>query len=255
MEKREIEIELRRWFVRGCSYHSGIELLNKVGVPAYITAIFLKHRGKPSKRLETALYSILDNVDCFSLQAKMNWLCFDLSMFEREKQTDNILKEDSPPVLVENVTEENTEQDTEEKENTIEPGEILELRQEAKNLHKRQSYLHSLMCEAAKNNRKKEAYQLARELMEEVIPRLDAIYNQIREWKETGIVPNPPSPDGFKKGVELMKRRESLRTRILKLKKLLSSKLEERIRQRYENEILDKIKELKELEEVLENAL
>lgn len=106
----------------------------------------------------------------------------------------------------------------EENTKKIEPLVITGLRSEAKALHKRHSYLHAKLTIVQSNQ---ERFELAKMIMEKVIPALDDIYDQIREWESTGTLPNEPDHDqeALKKGALMYKKLESLRPRISKLKK------------------------------------
>ncbi len=75
------------------------------------------------------------------------------------------------------------------------PEELVALRDRAIELHKRQSQVHPNMATAAKAGDKKQAYLLARELMEDIIPALDSIYDSVRTWQETGKLPSASAGD------------------------------------------------------------
>lgn len=66
------------------------------------------------------------------------------------------------------------------------PAAIEELYHRAIGLHKRESLVHAQMGVAARAGKRKEAYELAREIMEEVRPALDGIYDAVREWQKSG---------------------------------------------------------------------
>jgi len=66
------------------------------------------------------------------------------------------------------------------------PDEIMELRERAIELHKRESLVHGQMGVAARAGKQKVAYELAKEIMEEIRPELDGIYDAVREWETSG---------------------------------------------------------------------
>ena len=103
-----------------------------------------------------------------------------------------------------------------------EPVEIKNLRDAAKKLHKRHSFLHAKLT-SADNDEKR--LLIAKEIMEVVIPGLDQTYLTIRTFENTGILPSTPGEDStaLKKGALMYKRMESLRPRISRVKKWLRS--------------------------------
>lgn len=139
-----------------------------------------------------------------------------------------------------------------------EPATITALRAEAKLLHKRQADLKgrlNLMAEDSDNFTDAQRAEVAREIMEEVIPALDNIYDQIRSWKSTGQMPKPSNEqDIIQETVAKMnKLQKILPPRISKLKKYLREKkrngkeLSEKELQTYRSELLDKETELAKL--------
>jgi hypothetical protein len=126
-----------------------------------------------------------------------------------------------------------------------EPDEIKQLREKAKGFHKLQSYHHAKLRNATTDE---ERYEQSQIIMEEIIPEIDAIYNVIREWKKTDVVLVVPQTREFDRAVKMMKKRESLRTRLIKLKSHLRKKvLDNQKRFQYEQELEAKTKELAEL--------
>lgn len=66
------------------------------------------------------------------------------------------------------------------------PDEIMALRERAIELHKQESLAHGQMGVEARAGNKKQAYELAHEIMEVIRPELDDIYDAVREWEATG---------------------------------------------------------------------
>ena len=67
-----------------------------------------------------------------------------------------------------------------------EPAEIFRLRATAKTLHKREAAVHAQMRLATE---RAERYQCAREIMVDIRPELDEIYQKIGDFKTSGLVP------------------------------------------------------------------
>lgn len=130
------------------------------------------------------------------------------------------------------------------------PIEVLQLRDRGKNLLKQQSRLHALLCAAQTDQ---ERYEIAREMMEDVIPQIDFIYNSVRDWEKTGVAPLSDRENIVRSTVEKMQRLESLRTRVARVKMWLEGKkiLSPTDRQRYEQEVAVKELEMAEIRQEL----
>ncbi len=134
----------------------------------------------------------------------------------------------------------------------VEPAAIQTLRQQAIPLHKRYSHLKAQLHQMAVDQTKysdADRYTLAKEIMLEVLPQTDAIYDQIRHWEKEGQLPVAPNNPIVQQTVEKMQKVYSLRPRISRLKGWLKKpNVPASKRQQYEQELLDKEIELKELE-------
>lgn len=130
-----------------------------------------------------------------------------------------------------------------------EPEAILRLREKAIPFHKQYSHLKAeLYAEAIrKRPSKRKLLVIAREIMNETLPKLDAIYDQIREWQRTGEVPDMPRPIIVEETVQKMLQVNSLRSRISHLRRRLKGQMEAMGRLQYENEIKEKEAALAEL--------
>lgn len=146
------------------------------------------------------------------------------------------------------------------------PSALWELYQEAVGLHKRQAHLHPLMCDAAVRGEKKKAREMAGQIMEEIVPRLDEIYDVAREWGASGKLPSmSQQSDIVKETVEKMRRMEYCKQRVSRIKKWLADgertmtvegkkqvvRLTEVELQGLRNEMLERQLEEKEIREVL----
>jgi len=119
--------------------------------------------------------------------------------------------------------------------------------QQAKELHKRQSYVHALMVNATTDE---DRAQHAIELMETITPQLDALYDRMRNPEPTtaytfkyevqGYDQNEPAAD--------LKKLLSLRTRISKLNKIIPEAKSLERRKELEAELAAKIAEKERIE-------
>lgn len=134
-----------------------------------------------------------------------------------------------------------------------EPTSVLMLREEGKKLKKRESFVHAqLVSEAFAEANEKKLYYQAREMMEEIHPRLDDIYDTIREYEQDGVLPPDEKQKVISDAVEKMNKRTNMRTRIYRLgKKLKNKNLPSEDRQRYEEEIKEKEASIVEIEQFL----
>lgn len=130
-----------------------------------------------------------------------------------------------------------------------EPEAILQLRKKAIPLHKQYSYLKAVLHTEATSPRpsKRKLMLVCREIMNEVLPALDGIYDQIREWQHTGEVPDAPRPLVVEETVQKMLQVNSLRSRISHLRRRLKGKPEGLDRLQCENDINEKEAALAEL--------
>jgi hypothetical protein len=131
----------------------------------------------------------------------------------------------------------------------MEPQVIQELRQEQKELLKRRDKIHAELCLIAQQpesqQRKKELYERAEELMSKIIPRLDSVYASIQRFNETGEIPREESG----KDLALYKKINSLRSSLSRFRRLQRSNSDQVKAQYYEHKILTvqtKIEAIKE---------
>lgn len=212
-----------QWLEAGCPYLSGVELYRQVGGD-YPISYFLGYENASfvpdtiERRLEYALRIALqtlpdDAPEIPSLQTG------------HAEVANNIAPSANPA--------------------PIEPAPIQQLRAEAKELHKRQAYLHAQLSIV---ERQEVRAELVVEIMETVIPRLDAIYDHIRGYEDTGELPTaaPNNRDGYI--IERMLRRNSLKSRISKIKSLLKKAMEDVAKAKLKNELLEKQVELQGIE-------
>jgi hypothetical protein len=129
---------------------------------------------------------------------------------------------------------------------TVEPATIQLLRSEAKLLHKTHSLVHARMVDATKDEMR---YGFAKQIMEEIIPSLDAIYDKIRGWQDTGELPPATTSNRDRYIIEKMLRRNSLKSRISRINSTMGKGMNEVEKMKLQKELLEKEVELKEIDE------
>lgn len=134
-----------------------------------------------------------------------------------------------------------------------EPNSIILLREEGRKMKKRESFVHAhLVAEAFAEADPAKLFELAKEMMEDIHPRLDDIYDTIREYERDGTLPPDEKQKVIADAVKKMSRRDNMRTRIYRLRKMLKDpELPDEDRQRYEAEITEKEQGIKEIENFL----
>jgi hypothetical protein len=135
-----------------------------------------------------------------------------------------------------------------------EPPEIVSLKKEAIKLHKKHSTLKGLLIAAADQDKYSDAdrYEIARQIMEETIPKLDGIYATIRTWEKDGSIPAIGKSEIIRETVAKMKEIQSLRPAISRLKtRLKKETLSDVDRQDLELRLLEKQSRLGSLEDEL----
>lgn len=210
------------WFKKDCPYYEGVAIYRQTGGPypsqmfeQYLTGHFVP--DDVEKRLKYAL-------ECYL----------------------NANQDEAAPQEEEDSEAPDQETHTTK---TEEPKAISNLRESAKPLHKRQAMLHSELRVADSD---KKRLEIASEIMENIIPDLDGIYDRIREWQNTGELPSETSTiDAVQDTVKKMLHVASLKSRISRLTGFMKKQLSAADRQKYEEEKLEKEIELAELEAIL----
>ncbi len=116
----------------------------------------------------------------------------------------------------------------------------------ARPLHKLHSHHHALLVSATTDETRAEQ---ARKIMEEIIPNLDAIYDAARNGD-----PHPPAPSSQaeKSGVDLIRRLQSLRTRVARIRnQLLPAVLNLARKAELEKELETKLAEITRIEKIV----
>lgn len=130
----------------------------------------------------------------------------------------------------------------------IEPQSIAVLRAKLKHAHKRHDEANGRLHAATDNETR---YQIAREIMEDITPYLDAGYAQIREYHSTGKEPAAKVEDSaLVSAGKDFKKIKSLQPRISRLKKwILDESNSAEIREGFRTELIDKELELEKLKQ------
>jgi hypothetical protein len=129
------------------------------------------------------------------------------------------------------------------------PDAIMELRERAIELHKRESLVHGQMGVAAKAGKKKQAYELAREIMEDIRPSLDGIYDAVREWEQSGkLPPAPVRNDAVKEAMELAKRLKYCNERVSRIGSWIRDGYRERTVQGQKAKVILDAKDIQQLD-------
>lgn len=228
--------EIQKWFAQKGSYLQGVNLYRRCGGP-YPNRTFEGYEDAPYVPDET------ENLLRSALLAYLE--LHQEPLQDGAGEEEDVPLNDSDEVFSTNKIKKPYRPKTEQ-----EPAEIQRLRLEARLLHKKHALLHArLMDEELEKNR----LSLIREMMEEVIPALDGIYDDIREWQSTGELPKAGerNADVVAETVQKMLRRDSLKSRISRLKSMLKKKLPDAERMNYEKELLEKEVEKKGIEEEL----
>ena len=102
---------------------------------------------------------------------------------------------------------------------TAEPASIQAIRRKAILQLKKRDALRAQLAVVPSDQ---ERFEIAQELMEEVIPTIDRLYDQIHQFEETGEVVREDQQSIIQQTVQKMQRIQSLRPRISRLKNWLT---------------------------------
>jgi hypothetical protein len=104
-----------------------------------------------------------------------------------------------------------------------EPEIVSQLRQKGRKLKKEEAYLHAQLVTTAQHPDQSKLYELSSAIME-IEYELDDVYGQIRRYEEKGELPIDNRRQLINEVVEKMKRRDSIRPRIYRIKKELQKR-------------------------------
>jgi hypothetical protein len=215
--------QIQKWFDEEGSYMNGVALMGLAGYDNRRFQIYLSAAFVP-----------------YDIQQRLNSL---LSSYLIEHPAEEALEK----------TEVRASPSTYSIPQKNEPDAILALREKAKKWHKKQAMLHAEMRSAALAEDEKKTYEYAREIMEDVIPTLDEIYDNIRKFQETGELPSlAATNDIVAQTVQKMERLYSFRSRVSRLKgKIKKGGEDDNTIQKWKKELLEKELEIKRLENEL----
>lgn len=216
------------WYELGCDYTEGVHLLRHYGRSIAQFESYLKG-GYISDYIRDSLKNEIDK----------------LPILEENDKTQTIYRDAQTHLDIENDSRNRPQNDAK----TQEPHEISLLREEARRLHKQEAVLHEQLHAATD---KETRGNIAREKICVVAPRLDAIYDKIREWETTGNVQKSEPKKLFGDAESLKTEKEkindlwleklSIEPRLSKIKKNAACK----------DEIIEKFERLKLIHEKLE---
>jgi hypothetical protein len=107
-----------------------------------------------------------------------------------------------------------------------EPDSVADLRAQGKSWKKRESFIHAQLVTTSQlppsPEREKKLLELATELMEEITPELDRIYDSIREFERTGKAPLSNEAQIVKDTVLKFKKRDSVGTLVYRIRARLA---------------------------------
>lgn len=191
-----MKAEVQKWYNEGSNYYKGVMLLRSVGASTESFESLLNESYIPTAKRQL-------------LEAAINALCN--RPFEKTKIHDTIAIR-------------NTQYIIHNKQYSIikdeEPLVITAMRDKAKLLHKLHADHHAQLHAATDDEQR---FPIIVSIMEEIIPQLDNIYEQIRDYQSNGILPNQTVlseknyETGVKEGIEKFQRLMNLKSRISKL--------------------------------------
>lgn len=126
------------------------------------------------------------------------------------------------------------------------PKEIIELRRKRYLLYEEYRSIKEQMANVPEDSSTgdNQRYELAYKLMEEVLPEITSISDIIKEWESKGKVPLAKIKEDVRWTIGMMKKRESLRSSISRLKSQLKKEKKEKKRYSLERDIEEKQNEL-----------
>jgi hypothetical protein len=160
------------------------------------------------------------------------------------------LQHAAPGILAAKESGESAASETEKAARAEEPEWIAGLRERAKYLHKQEAMRHA---EMRVSGEREVRYACASEIMRDIRPKLDTIYDAIRHWEATGEVPmGEKAAQAAEEQSSDFQKRLNLRSRVSRIKTLLKgSTLSEKRRKGLEWELEEKEVLLKTVNERL----
>ena len=210
---------IKEWLNNGGSFRQGLDLLREHGTAA-----------------DLRVFRSYENAT-FILPSVKNKLIEYLKRYVPAEEPVEVIER---PVVIQQAKEE--------------PEQVTNLRARGRALKKEESYYHALLVQAAQEEdtpeRKKKLARLAETILE-IELELDEVYGDIRAYENKGIIPITDKQKIIDETVLKMKKRNSLKSRISKIKTLLKGQLEESEKLALTLESEQKQKQLTALEEEL----
>lgn len=227
--------EIQQWFQRGEIFGFGYTLLARTASSPKTLASLQKYVGLsvvPERAKGTLSYALLQYLKANKQHLTKN-PTIEQEMSETPSNTDELA--DAKRIAQERLSE---------------PTAIAVLRARSKIWWDRYALAKGMLQiepDAAKR------YDLAKEIMEEITPALDDIYDTIRSYEQDGTIPGGAKTSHIvQETIKKYKRVLNLRTKISPLKKKLDKKLSDADRAKGEKQLLDYELELRGLENELD---
>lgn len=136
---------------------------------------------------------------------------------------------------------------------STEPNAVAETRSRVRQLKKRESFLHAQLVTTSQQPESEERKEQLHDLAGQILGlefEIDGLWDQIREYEQSGTLPVAGADRIRRETVEMMKERDSLRSQIYKLKKKIA-KAEGAQQIKLKSDLADKQQALASLEDVL----
>jgi hypothetical protein len=185
-----MKAEVQKWYNEGSNFYKGVMLLRSVGASTESFESLLNESYIPTAKRQL-------------LEAAINALCNrpfaiirQLAQIDEPKRNNRNSKSDGEPPV------------------------ITAMRDKAKLLHKLHADQHAQLHAATDDEQR---LPIILSIMEDIIPQLDDLYDQIRAYQSDGVLPNETVlseknyETGVKEGIEKFQRLINLKSRISKL--------------------------------------
>jgi len=227
--------EIQHWFQRGKVFGMGYTLLARTAFMPKTLAILQSYVG----------LSVVPN----SAKGTLEYALLEYLKANKEHLTDNDTIEQELQEKPSNVDElADAKRIAQERLN--EPTAIAVLRARSKIWWDRYALAKGMMQIATTDQQR---YELAKEIMEEITPALDDIYDSIRSYEQDGTVPGGAKVSHVvKETIVKYKRVINLRTKVSRLRKKLEGKLSAGGKAEGEKKLLDYELELRGIENELD---
>lgn len=163
---------INQWKLSGCPFVEGVKIYREKCGNTRLLAIFEQHQknGYIPDYFKNQLYQELQNLENAGQ-------LIDVPPPPPKKED----QPPSPPPPPSSPLTKKAQQPT-----TDEPAEIQDLREHIRRNYKQYSYLHAQLSKETNQHRR---YQIAKTIVNYILPEIDSMYNEISEWKRSGQLP------------------------------------------------------------------